>query len=119
MGTHPIFESDFDCLTECLGVIIKADPVLVLVALVSIRWVKISLFIQVQSVWEIHKVDHRLDQWDNKDILEQWAKVIRLVLVVEVQEDQLDHHKWDILVIQIIIKWLKIQIKWAKILKVK
>jgi len=19
MGTHPIFESDFDCLTECIG----------------------------------------------------------------------------------------------------
>merc|ERR1711953_723996 len=27
MGTHPIFESDFDCLTESSGEVIMEDPV--------------------------------------------------------------------------------------------
>merc|ERR1711953_626262 len=107
MGTHPIFESDFDCLTECHGVIIKADPLLVVpVGLVSIQWVKISPSIQVQLAWQIHKVD-QLDQWGvNKPI--QWVRVIRLALVVV---DQLDR-KWVIL--QIIIKWRQIRTKWDK-----
>merc|ERR1712131_26892 len=106
MGTHPIFESDFDCLTECHGVIIKADPDLVPVDQASIRWVRISQFIQARLAWGIHKED-QLDQWvDNRRI--RWVRDIRQALVVEDPED----HKWAIL--QITIKWLQTQTKWGR-----
>merc|ERR1711990_943367 len=80
MGTHPIFESDFDCLTECHGVIIKVDQLdqwgvnkhiqwvrvihlaLVVADLVDHKWVSLQIIIkwrQIQTKWDRHKV-----KWD-------------------------------------------------------
>merc|ERR1711970_1577794 len=113
MGTHPIFESDFDRLTEskCRGVIISPVPDQAPV-LGLIQWDKTSQYIPGQ-LWPIHRVplDHLVDQWySNRLIQRQWvAKVIQ----VQVDPGRVDQaHKWDILSTHKIIKWLKIQTKW-------
>jgi len=41
MGTHPIFESDFDCLTEFrIGIVCIEDAVVLIAVTVDSDWIK-------------------------------------------------------------------------------
>merc|ERR1712130_26008 len=75
MGTHPIFESDFDCLTESNDMILRRrGGSLRVVVGTSIFW--ILVFFSSSDWWCKTKHLHLKNAEDLKPAKEQWSDVI-------------------------------------------